>query len=187
MEHPSKIHDRKSIRLKGYDYTKAAGYFITICTKDRKPFFGKIINKEMVLNDFGKLAHQQWQMLPTRFTRAELGVFRIMPDHMHGIIVLRDLVGETLAVAPIDQGQMSVATSGMGVNPTPTNTQTVGEIVGAYKSLTANDCLQIFKHLYPGKIMGKLWQRNYYEKIIRNNDAYDRITAYIIENPKNAR
>lgn len=178
------MRNRKNLRLKGYDYTRAAGYFITICTKDRKHFFGKIINKEMVLNDFGMSAHQQWQKLPDRFTHVELGVFKIMPDHMHGIIVL---VGETLAVSPIDHHQMPITKAGTGVNPAPTNTATVGAIVGAYKSITANDCLEIHKHQYPGIIMGKLWQRNYYENIIRNEEAYQRISAYIIGNAHNAR
>ena len=72
-----------------------------------------------------------------------------------------------------------------GASPAPTNTKTVGDIVVAYKSLVANDCLEIFKQKYPGEMMGKLWQRNYYEHIIRDERSYQRISEYIINNPKN--
>ena len=83
-----KIHHRRSIRLKGYDYSRAGLYFITICVQDRKYLFGKIENEEMALNDFGTIAYQQWAKLPERFANMELDVFQIMPNHMHGIIIL---------------------------------------------------------------------------------------------------
>src|ERR1035437_8881183 len=98
MGYNPNIHHRKSIRLKGYDYSQAGLYFITICVQDRKCLFGKIENDEMILNDAGKIADEQWGKLPERFTNMELDVFQIMPNHMHGIILLND-VGATLAVA----------------------------------------------------------------------------------------
>ena len=154
------LPNRRSIRLKGYDYSQAGLYFITICVQDRKCLFGKIGNGEMILNEYGIVAHQQWQQLPERFTNMELDVFQIMPNHMHGIIMLTD-----------------------------TNTKTVGDIVGAYKSLVANDCLKILKQKWagvnPAPTMGKLWQRNYWEHIIRDEQSYQRISDYIINNPKN--
>ena len=99
MAYNPNIHHRKSIRLKGYDYSQAGLYFITICVQDRKCLFGKIVDDEMILNDYGTIAYQQWQELPERFTNMELDVFQIMPNHMHGIIVLTEFVGATLAVA----------------------------------------------------------------------------------------
>jgi hypothetical protein len=81
MKYNPQIHHRKSIRLKGYDYSQAGLYFITICVQDRKCLFGKIENDEMILNDFGTIACQQWQKLPQRFTHMELDVFQIMPNH----------------------------------------------------------------------------------------------------------
>ena len=99
MKYNPEIHHRRSIRLKGYDYAQAGLYFITICTKDRKCLFGKITGAKMVLNDAGKIAFDEWMKLPARFPNFDLDVFQIMPNHMHGIIVLNDFVGATLAVA----------------------------------------------------------------------------------------
>ena len=177
MPYNPTIHHRKSIRLKGYDYSQAGLYFITICVQDRKCLLGEIENDEMILNDFGTIAFQQWEKLRDRFTNMELDVFQIMPNHMHGIIMLTDTVaGATLAVA---------LQTGAGASPAPTGiTGTVGDIVGAYKSLVANGCLEIFKQKNPDEMMGKLWQRNYHEHIIRNELSYQRIAEFIINNPK---
>ena len=192
MPYNPNIHHRRSIRLKGYDYSQAGLYFITICVQDRKCLFGEIVDSEMILNEFGMIAHQQWEKLPERFTNMLLDVFQIMPNHMHGIIMLPDTVGATLAVAPDDThtendavGPDDSVAIGAGASPAPTNTKTIGDIVGAYKSLVANDCLKIFKQNHPGKMMGKLWQRNYWEHIIRDEQSCQRISDYIINNPKN--
>lgn len=209
MMYNSNIHHRRSIRLKGYDYSQAGLYFITICVQDRKCLFGKIVDEypagaQMELNEFGSIAYQQWQKLPERFTNMELDVFQIMPNHMHGIIVLTDFVGAGLAPAQnitdipdhddvvahhdnaiADDDNAVADETGAGASPAPTTakSKSVGDIVGAYKSLVANDCLKIFKQKYPDEMMGKLWQRNYYESIIRNEQSYQRISNYIINNP----
>ena len=178
------IHHRRSIRLKGYDYTQAGLYFITICCQNRACLFGEIQNGEMVLNEYGNIAYNEWAKLVERFTNFELDVFQIMPNHIHGIIAL---VGATLAVAQIDGiaqidndisdnkiGQLQKGQP-QGIAPT------VGDIVGAYKSLVANGCLDIYKS--KNEMMGKLWQRNYHEHIIRNEQSYQTISNYIINNP----
>ena len=87
------IHKRKSIRLKGYDYSQAGLYFITICCDDRICRFGHIDKNEMILNENGIIAYNEWGKLAERFQNFELDVFQIMPNHMHGIIVLNDPVG----------------------------------------------------------------------------------------------
>ena len=94
------IHHRRSIRLKGYDYSCAGLYFITICCQDRICRFGDVINNEMVLNEYGMVAFNEWLKLSGRFSNFELDVFQIMPNHMHGIIMLTN-VRATLAVAPV--------------------------------------------------------------------------------------
>ncbi|PIY04942.1 MAG: hypothetical protein COZ21_05210, partial [Bacteroidetes bacterium CG_4_10_14_3_um_filter_31_20] len=101
MAYNPNIHHRRSIRLKGYDYSQAGAYFITICCKDRKCRFGKIVvgASVMELNECGQIAYDEWLKLSERFSNFELDVFQIMPNHMHGIIVLNDIVGATLAVA----------------------------------------------------------------------------------------
>ncbi len=116
------IHHRRSIRLKGYDYSQAGLYFITICCQNMKCRFGNIVNGEMILNEYGNIAYNEWTKLVERFPNFELDVFQIMPNHMHGIKMLTEniAIGEGFTPSPI-------AT-------TPTPTATIGNILGAYKS-----------------------------------------------------
>ena len=86
-------HNRVSIRLKGYDYSRAGLYFITIVCHHRVPRFGVVVNGKMELNEFGKIAYAEWLKLSERFSNVELDAFQIMPDHMHGIIILNNPVG----------------------------------------------------------------------------------------------
>jgi REP element-mobilizing transposase RayT len=132
----------------------------------------------MILNEYGIIAYNEWIKLSKRFTNFELDVFQIMPNHMHGIIVLNN-VGATLAVAQNDDiGPNDVVVDiRAGASPAPM----VCDIVGAYKSLAANGCLGIYKS--KNETMGKLWQRNYHEHIIRNELSYQTISNYIINNP----
>lgn len=182
------IHHRRSIRLKGYDYSQAGLYFITICCQNRMCRFGFVENGKMVLNKFGKIANDEWAKLPERFPNIESGVFQIMPNHMHGIISLREPVGAGFTPAQNDrQPQDGQPLDGRPKNGQPKNRQpqgiapTVSNIVGAYKSLVANGCLEIYKST--NETMGKLWQRNYYEHIIRNEQSYQTISEYIVKNP----
>jgi len=180
MKYNPQIHHRRSIRLKGYDYSQSGAYFITICCDNRECRFGRIENDEMILNEYGTVAYHEWNKLPDRFSNFELDVFQIMPNHMHGIIALN--VGATLAVAPVlvtHDNKTNGNDLRAGASPAPT----VGAIVGAYKSLVANDCLDIYK--MKNKTMGKLWQRNYHEHIISNEQSYQTISNYIINNPLN--
>jgi len=224
MPYNPNIHHRRSIRLKGYDYSQAGAYFITVCCNNSICRFGDVIENKMILNEYGIIAYNEWLILSERFSNFKLDVFQIMPNHTHCIIILNP-VRATLAVAPdnqahidnhahiddhvaldnqahidnqaapdnqadadgtIDQnnGADGMGADGMGAragaSPAPT---LVGDIVGAYKSLVANGCLDIYKS--KNEIMGKLWQRNYYEHIIRNEQAYQNISNYIINNPAN--
>jgi REP element-mobilizing transposase RayT len=161
--------------------------------------FGKIVSYEMILNEFGTIAYTEWSKLPERFPNFELDVFQIMPNHFHAIIGLKDVgandvgaidVGATLAVAPNDMVALNdtVAPNNIikfeaanGAGASPARTGSVSDIVGAFKSLVANGCLEICKA--KNEFMGKLWQRNYYEHIIRDERAYHTISEYIINNP----
>jgi putative transposase len=182
------IHHRRSIRLKGYDYAQAGLYFVTICCDNRICRFGNIDNGEMILNEFGTIAYNEWQKLSERFNNFELDVFQIMPNHIHGIIVLNN-VGATLAVAQngggdTQNGDVDTQKGGQrndNIGATARVAPTISDIVGAYKSLVANGCLEIYKTR--NETMGKLWQRNYYEHIIRNKKSYETISNYIINNP----
>jgi len=200
MPYNPNIHHRRSIRLKGYDYSKAGLYFITICVKDRKCMFGKIAvgagftpaPAQMELNNFGIVAHNQWEKLTERFSNFELDVFQIMPNHMHAIILLNDappMVGagftptqynDDIPAQNDNYATGSIVRTRAIARVAPT---TVGDIVGAYKSLVANECLEQFKLNRPNEMMGKLWQRNFHEHIIRDEQSYQRIADYIINNP----
>ena len=190
MKYNAQIHHRRSIRLQGYDYTQAGAYFITICCHNRILRFGiiedtfkDISDVQVTLNGFGQIAYDNWMKLAERFPNVTLDVFQIMPNHMHGIIILND-VGATLAVAQQAdiRARATLAVTQhadirAGASPAPT----IGDIVGAYKSLVANDCLNVFKKSIESGVtsvyetMGKLWQRNYHEHIIRNEESYQKI------------
>jgi REP element-mobilizing transposase RayT len=106
---PSKFdpekHHRKSIRLQGYDYSQAGAYFVTIVTWRRDCLFGNIVNGEMELNDFGKIANECWQAIPAHFGQVELGAYMIMPNHVHGVIIINDVVGAQQCCAPTLNGK----------------------------------------------------------------------------------
>jgi REP element-mobilizing transposase RayT len=187
------LHHRRSIRLKGYDYSQEGAYFITICCHNRICRFGEIVGAglapaQMQLNEYGNIAYNEWAKLPERFPNLELDVFQIMPNHMHGIIVLND-VGAGASPTPIAPTQFDDIKNGQSSNGRIKNNTgqpqgiapTVGDIVGAYKSLVANGCLKIFK--INNEKMGKLWQRDYYEHIIRDDRSYQTISEYITNNP----
>ncbi|MDP1764729.1 MAG: hypothetical protein Q8L07_12680 [Sediminibacterium sp.] len=137
------------------------------------------------MNEFGMVAFNEWAKLPKRFTNCELDVFQIMPNHMHGIIVLNN-VGAGFTPAQNDNVQNDKRQPQMGQPQGlplrgDDNPATIGDIVGAYKSLVTNACIDIcnLKNIR----LGKLWQRNYYEHIIRNEQSYQTISEYIINNP----
>lgn len=186
--------------MKGYDYSKAGAYFITICCHDMRNRFGEITFDEekcqsiMELSELGKIACEEWAKLPDRFPNIELDTFQIMPNHMHAIFLISPpSVRSTLAVDPPEKNKNIASEKNLeiwaGASPAPTGESqvksctapTVGEIVGAYKSIVATSGLKIF--IEKNKMMGKLWQRNYYEIIIRDVYAYGKISDYIINNP----
>jgi putative transposase len=146
---------------------------------------------QMQLNQYGVIAYNEWIKLPERFTNFEFDVFQIVPNHVHGIVILTETpvgAGFTPALhidANIDPNAGTEYRA--GVNPAPTTTPktnaTLGDIIGAYKSLVANACLDIYK--LNNETMGKLWQRNYHEHIIRDEQSYWKISNYIINNPVN--
>ena len=195
------IHHRRSIRLKGYDYSQAGLYFITICCKNRKYRFGKIENEKMILNEYGTIAYNEWIKLTERFSNFELDVFQIMPNHMHAIIALNTVgAGFNPVHNNVEKHHKIYGQSpngqphGLPIHLTDNDnratarvTPTIGDIIGAYKSLVANECLKIWKTKWvganPAPIMGKLWQTNYYEHIIRNQQSYHNISEYIVNNP----
>jgi REP element-mobilizing transposase RayT len=210
MKYNPKIHHRRSIRLKGYDYSQPGLYFITLCTQNRLHLFGEIKNGEMILNEAGKIAKEEWEKTAKIRKNISLGAFIIMPNHFHAII-------------SIDY-QIKNNKSGNQDSEFKSPSNTIGAIIRGYKAATtkrikelfykekkdsekkdlsekatgeknsgdsatgdiATGVLQYAPSLYaPIPRKGSIWQRNYYEHIIRNEKAYNNITQYIINNPKN--
>ncbi|HXF47866.1 MAG TPA: transposase [Verrucomicrobiae bacterium] len=164
---------RRSIRLRGYDYSREGGYFITICTGNRESLFGEIIDGQMRLNDLGLIVQKVWDELPEHYPSIELDKFVIMPNHIHGIIIL---VGAGLKPA--------LSTPRAGLKPAPTGEnskkRSLAEIVRAFKTFSARR-INEFRRM-PGL---PIWQRNYYEHIIRNESSLNKIREYIKGNPLN--
>ena len=168
---------RRSIRLKGYDYTNPGAYYITMCAYDKEHLFGQIINGKMRLNLYGQIVEHKWKNIEKHFKNAQLDVFQIMPNHLHGIIMLHD-VG-----AKHSDGISNVKSKSLHKNASPlhgTKSKSLSAIIQNFSSISTRKINQIRKK--PGN---KLWQRNYYERIIRNHDELNAIRRYIINNPSN--
>ena len=187
MPYNPNIHHRKSIRLKGYDYSQAGLYFITICVQDRKCLFGKIENDEMILNDAGKIADECWLEIPNHFPNAVLHEYIVMPNHVHGIVELTQNnvanVGAEnfLPLQPPNKLQPNEPQQNAFQKMIP---RSIGSIVKGFKigvtKWFRNNSVGVEK-FQPFK----LWQRNYHEHISRDEQSYQRISEYIINNPKN--
>jgi putative transposase len=146
------VHGRQSIRLPGYDYSSAGAYFITICTHRRKHLFGEILAGEMQENEFGHVVRSHWFQLPQYYANLTADEFAIVPDHIHGILILQE-------------------------SP---KTKSIPEIIQGFKTFSARK----INRLREQKGI-PVWQRNYYEIIIRNEAGLDPVRKYIINNPKN--
>ena len=172
-------HHRRSIRLKGYDYTQPGAYFITVVTHDRECLFGEIVDGEMRLNEFGEIVRTEW--FKTAVVRPYVMLypdeFVMMPNHTHGIIWIVD-VGATRRVAPPPIAPSPVAPP--IIHPRGPMAGSVGAIIGQFKSITAKR-INTLRNI-PGQ---PVWQRNYYEHIIRDERALNAIRRYILNNPAN--
>ena len=258
---------RRSLRLRGYDYTQGGAYFVTIVVQGRQCLFGDVVDGEMRLNDAGEMVHRLWEELPGRFPSIIMDTFVVMPNHIHGIIILDNPVGPrdrpvgvplvgtqgpgtratadtdtgvdtdggpvgvplvgaqdpgTRATADTDTGVDTdgrpvgvplVGTQGPGtratadtdtgadtdgspgtrankdtrattrVAPTGGRGFGLGNVVGAYKSLTTVEYARGVKAMNWPPFHGRLWQRNYYEHIVRSQEDLERVRRYILDNP----
>ena len=151
------IHHRRTIRLQEYDYSSDGLYFITICTHQHKTILGKNIDGQMTLSRSGEIIEKVWNELNIKFPNIICHEYTIMPNHLHGIIQIKNDI--------------------VGGQTPPLQQTTLGNIIAFFKYKTTK---QVNSDT-------PLWQRNYYEHIIRNQQAYEEIAAYIIENPINWR
>jgi putative transposase len=166
MEINSERHQRRIIRMQSYDYSFPGGYFITICTHKHLNKFGKIIKNKIILNEIGETVYNFWFELPNHFLEVELDEFVVMPNHIHRIIFINDKC----------RGEVPSPKTRKGGETPPLHT--LGQIVAFYKYQTTKLINKI-----RNKLGLSLWQRNYYDRIIRNDDELNRIREYIVNNP----
>ena len=179
MKHNPKIHHRRSIRLKGYDYSQAGLYFITICTQNRLCLFGDIKNEGFIFNDSGRMVQTIWNEIPIYYDGFNIHEFVVMPNHIHGIIEIKNkLVGAGPRACP-DIDDESTKGQPQGVAPT----MSLSDIVHRFKTLTTKRYTDGVKQKNWQRFDKKLWQRNYYEHIIRDENSYLKISKYIKTNP----
>jgi len=155
---------RRSIRLRDYDYSEAGAYFVTICAQDRRLLFGTVDEAAVRLTACGEIVQAAWESLPARYPHISLDLFVVMPNHVHGIIVL---------VHPDD-----LAVEATGLKATPSRRHAVPEIVRAFKTFSARKVNE--QRGTPGE---PVWQRNYYEHVVRDEKDLRRIQEYILNNP----
>ncbi len=167
-----KKYNRHSIRLKGYDYSKAGAYFITICTQNRKCIFGDIVDGEMQLNDMGSVVMDEWIKTAGTQQGIKLDEWVVMPDHFHGIIIFTESVG---AIHESPQHE-----SPLQMTQRQRRNMGLSKSIGRFKMLSSKK-INIIRQT-PGV---KLWQRDYWEHIIRNNNELINIRKYIKNNPGN--
>jgi len=170
-------YSRRPLRLRGFDYYREGAYFVTICTRNRECLFGDVANGKMCLNEAGRVVHTVWDGLSDRFPTIELVSFVVMPNHVHGILV----VGAALAppkrrkagagLAPPRRGAASSA-------PMRFASTTLGNVLRASKSISAISVNRLLSR--SGQ---PLWQRNYYEHVIRDEESLNRLREYIATNP----
>ena len=195
MKFDPRIHHRRSIRLPGYDYSQPGAYFMTIVTQGRAALFGDVCNGAMQLSQMGQIAGKWWRLIPDHFPNVELGAFVVMPNHVHGIVILREYLGRgevstppvstppvSTPVIPTPQGDETSPLRGrtIGDETSPIRGPTLGQVVAYYKYQTAQQI-----NMMSGSPGGRVWQRNYYEHIIRTDEEYQRIHLYIESNIDN--
>jgi len=213
-------HLRRSIRLRGYDYALAGAYFVSIVTQDRACLLGEVVEGAMRLNDAGQMVRAVWDELPVFYPGVDIDGIVVMPNHIHGIIILvgaaprgrpdigsdghrdsgqaRPDSGQARGPAPtaISSGhtalssgdtaislgdtEISLGDTAMSLGHTP---MSLGDVVHRFKTMTTKRYADGVKQSGWATFRGRLWQRNYYEHIIRDEPALDRIRRYIDENP----
>ena len=177
MKYDPKRHHRRSIRLPGYDYRQPGAYFVTICVNQRQCLFGDVIDGHMILNQYGMVVADTYRWLCDRYSYLYSDEWIVMPNHFHAIMVIADK-----SCTDTDQPRRGVSRNA----PTSIDTATtinkqrkpLGRLIGAFKTVSTKKINKLRDA--PGT---KLWQRNYYEHIIRDRDAMDKIRHYTINNP----
>jgi REP element-mobilizing transposase RayT len=178
----------ESTRLKGWDYSQAGAYFVTLCTRQRECFFGEVIDREMHLSPIGEIVTAEWQRTPQVRTNVELDEWVVMPNHLHGIIVITHRVATTDGVETfrgvktfrgvetfraVETFRRNVSTTNARLKP-----NSLGSIIGQFKSICT-------KRIRAAGYAEFDWQERFFDEIIRDEKRLERVRQYIINNPAN--
>ena len=168
---------RRAIRLRDYDYEQAGAYFVTICTQERACLFGVIQDDKICLNDAGRTIEKWWFELNRKFPMVETDEFVVMPNHFHGVVIITDVpVGADLRVGPVPEGEHPTQQGAHAGAP-------LQAVIQWFKTMTTNEYIRGVKTASWPSFNGRLWQRNYYEHVIRDDQSLNRIRQYIVDNP----
>jgi REP element-mobilizing transposase RayT len=184
MTFDGNTHHRRSIRLAGYDYASAGAYFVTVCTHRRKCLFGAVEGETVRLNPYGSVARYEWSRSAAHRPEIELDAFVVMPNHVHGIVIITDTVGAQRVAPP----QRVALPGAEHVPPLPgireNENRPFYRAPGSLGSFVAGFKMAVAKrvNLSRGTPGARVWQRNYYERIIRDDDEAMALRAYIYEN-----
>jgi REP element-mobilizing transposase RayT len=207
MAYDPEIHHRKSIRLRGYDYSAPGRYFVTICAQEKACLFGGIASGQIELNDYGRIVENVWKDLPLHFPLVELDRFVVMPNHFHAIVVIVDPRAKRVGAGfPRPDSERSETGVGAGFPRPDSERSETGVGAGFPRPMSPvlsrggenpplralGDVIRWFKYESTKRINElrsmagrRIWQRNYYEHIILSDKSYWRIREYIANNPKN--
>lgn len=169
MKYNPEIHHRRSIRLRDYDYAVAGAYFVTVCVPGRESLFGEVVDGMMHSNEAGRMIKGGWYEVRERFPNVAIDEFVVMPNHFHGIVIITDNVGAGFPRPDSD----CLETSTQGGGTPPLRRATLGQIMGYFKYQTTKQ-INILRD-NPGV---PIWQRNYYERIIRDDAELQRTREY---------
>jgi REP element-mobilizing transposase RayT len=163
------MKERKLTRLKGYDYSQSGYYFVTICTNNREEWFGKVERESMNLNKYGEIAHDFWAEIPAHFENVGMDEFSVMPNHLHGILVIEERVGN----AYMRSHQRNAFMHSLQ-NRTK---MLLSKIVQQYKASVTRKINSLEGGLHFG------WQKSFYDHVIRSDRSLDNLRQYIVNNP----
>lgn len=165
----------KQYRLPGYDYSGEGEYFVTICSGKRKRYFGKIENGTMILSEIGKIVERIWKEIPNNYTNVKTDTYQIMPDHFHGIIIIKEIPRKESKRNLMNQ--IPTFKSGIINNPMELKAVTLGRIIREFKGRVTFEARKINP--------GFMWQSRFHDRIIRDEKEYYFISEYIMNNPVN--
>lgn len=174
-------HNRQSIRLPGWDYTACAAYFVTLCTCRRQCIFGEVVAGRMFLNEWGRIVQKEWIRSEEIHHEVSLGAYIVMPNHLHAIVLMNRATSRLTATRlgfHSDRQHVGRSTSIRIEWPQRRKSQSLGSLIAGFKASVTRRINQTRR--LPGD---KVWQRNYWERILRSRQEYKAAERYIRDNP----